>query len=131
MQQHLVIVLFEPLSKVVGEVMLDVVGELVPEVRVKFEDLEEFRDLDAFEEAVSQRPHIGTALHDRVVGGGDPGGPSVGHLLDGDVAPDQVPLTQQGHHHPLLDHLHGAAGEVEDVLNHVARVDQELVRGAE
>ena len=119
-QQNLVVVLLEALPEVVGEVVLDVVSELVPEVRVEPEDLEQVGHLDALEEAVGQRLHVGAALDD----GGGAGG-------DGNVAANQVTLPEQGDHHPLLDDLHGAAGEIEDVLHHVTAVDEVLVRGAE
>ena len=120
MEENLVIVLLETLPEVVGEIMLDVVSELLPEVRVEPEDLEQVGHLDALEEAVGQRLHVRAALDD----GGGAGG-------DGNVAANQVTLPEQGDHHPLLDDLHGAAGEIEDVLDDVTAVNQELVRGAE
>ena len=119
MQENLVIVLLETLSEVVGEIMLDVVGKLVPEVSVEPEDLEQVRDLDALQEAVGEGLHVSAALDD----GGGAGG-------DGDVTADQVAFAEQGDHHPLLDDLHGAAGEIEDVLHDVTAVNQVLVRRA-
>ena len=119
MQENLVIVLLETLPEVVGEIMLDVVSELLSEVSVESEDLEQVRDLDALEEAVGEGLHVGAALDD----GGGAGG-------DGNITANQVPFTEQSHHHPVLDDLHGAAGEIEDVLDHVTAVDEVLVRRA-
>ena len=42
-----------------------------------------------------------------------------------------INVTQQGDHHPVLNHLHGAAGQVENILHHVPRVDEILVWGTE
>ena len=120
MKENLVIVLLEALPEVVGEIVLDVVSKLVPEVSVEPEDLQQVRDLDALEEAVGEGLHVGAALDD----GGGAGG-------DGNITANQVTFTQQSHHHPVLDDLHGAAGEIEDVLDDVTAVNQELVRGAE
>ena len=70
-QENLVIVLLETLPEVVGEIMLDVVGKLVPEVSVEPEDLEEVRDLDALQEAVGEGLHVSAALDDGGGAGGD------------------------------------------------------------
>ena len=40
-------------------------------------------------------------------------------------------LTEDGDDHAVLQHLHGAVEEVEDVLERVALVDEELVGRAE
>ena len=119
-QENLVVVLLETLPEVVGQIMLDVVGKLLPEVGVEPEDLEEVGHLDALQEAVGQGLHVGAALDD----GGGAGG-------DGNITTDQVTFPQERYHHPVLDDLHGAAGEIEDVLDDVTAVNQELVRGAE
>ena len=119
MQENLVVVLLETLPEVVGQIMLDVVGKLLPEVGVESEDLEEVGHLDALQEAVGQGLHVGAALDD----GGGAGG-------DGNITTDQVTFPQERHHHPVLDDLHGAAGEIEDVLDHVTAVDEVLVRRA-
>ena len=111
-QENLVIVLLETLPEVVGEIMLDVVGKLVPEVSVEPEDLEQVRDLDALQEAVGEGLHVSAALDD----GGGAGG-------DWNITANQVTFPEQSHHHPVLDDLHGAAGEIEDVLHHVTTVN--------
>ena len=63
--------------------------------------------------------------HDEVVEGGD--------IIDGHVAKNEVTraLTEDGDDHAVLQHLHGAVEEVEDVLERVALVDEELVGRAE
>ena len=111
-QENLVIVLLETLPEVVGQIVLDVVSELLSEVSVESEDLEQVRDLDALEEAVGEGLHVGAALDD----GGGAGG-------DGNITANQVTFTQQRHHHPVLDDLHGAAGEIEDVLDDITAVN--------
>ena len=111
-QEHLVIVLLEPLPEVVGQIVLDVVSKLLSEVSVESEDLEQVRDLDALEEAVGEGLHVGAALDD----GGGAGG-------DGNITANQVTFPEQSHHHPVLDDLHGAAGEIEDVLDDITAVN--------
>ena len=83
MLEDLLIVLLEALPQVVGQVVLDVIGELVPELGVEPEDLEQVRHVDTLEEAVGQGPDISAGL-DNIGGLGD---------HKGDVATNQISFS--------------------------------------
>ena len=64
--------------------MLDVAGELLPELGVELEHLHQLRHVDALQEAVGQRPHVRAGLdHGQLARAGG----------QGDVAPHQVALA--------------------------------------
>ena len=60
--ENLFIVLLKALPQVVGQVVLDVIGELIPELGVEPEHLQQLGHLDKLEEAVGEGPDIGTGL---------------------------------------------------------------------
>ena len=62
MLEDLFIVLLKALPQVVGQVVLDVIGELVPELGVEPEHLQQLGHVDTLEEAVGEGPDIGTGL---------------------------------------------------------------------
>ena len=59
-EKNLLLVLLKPLSQIVGEVVLDISAELLPELGVKFQNLEQLRNMDALQEAVCQGSNICT-----------------------------------------------------------------------
>ena len=83
MLEDLLVVLLEALPQVVGQVVLDVIGELVPELGVEPQHLEQVGHVDALEEAVGEGSDICTRLGD------------IGGFRDGqrDVAPNQISLS--------------------------------------
>ena len=62
MLEDLFIVLLKALPQVVGQVVLDVIGELIPELGVESEHLQQLGHVDKLEEAVGEGPDIGTGL---------------------------------------------------------------------
>ena len=69
--------------------MLDVAGELLPELGVELEHLHQLRHVDALQEAVGQRPHVRAGLdHGELARAG----------RQGDVAPHQVALACHSGH---------------------------------
>ena len=61
-EKHLLLVLLKPLSQIVGEVVLDISAELIPELGVKFQNLKQLRNMDALQEAVCQGSNICTGF---------------------------------------------------------------------
>ena len=90
MLEDLLVILLEALSQVEGEIVLDIVGELLPELGVELEDLEEVGDVETLEEAVGERTDICAGL-DNTGGTGLRGGE--GRANQGNVTSNQISFS--------------------------------------